>query len=462
MKVVLIQPKYSGHVLHPPLGLGYIASFLQREGHIVNIIDANLGLSHTKIIDKIKQIEPGLIGISVMTDTFIETKKVVARIKSEINVPVVLGGTHVTALPKYSMRETNADFCVCGEGELIIKELVFALENEISIDNINGLIYRKKNEIVINPPRDLIANLNNLPFPAWSLMDPNKYTIAPVLASTDDAPIAPILTTRGCPFQCAFCASNITWKRRLRFRSPDNVVDEIEYLLNNFGVKHIHFSDDNFTFSKKHTMDICNEIMKREIDITWSCPNGVRVDSLDDELLKTMSKAGCRTLGFGIESGSQKILNNVNKHLNLSIVPKIIKKAKKNNITTFGFFILGLPGETRETIEKTIKFSKNLDLDRAWFFILAPLPGSKIFNEWIQNKSLNEIPWNSLDTYTGIIQQGNLTVEALESYQKRAVREFYLRPKVLLNLLKKTKVRNVKTLIKWIGIRLAGKRKIQH
>ncbi|OGD52699.1 hypothetical protein A3K80_04360, partial [Candidatus Bathyarchaeota archaeon RBG_13_38_9] len=365
MKVVFIQPKYVGHILHPPLGLGYIASFLQREGgHVVEIIDANLGLSHAQIIDRIDRLKPDLIGITVMTSTFVETKRLAHEIKQRVNAPIVLGGVHVTALPEFCMQDTTADFCVYGEGELTMRKLASSLESGISINKVNGLVHREGNKIVVNPPRALIKDLNYLPFPAWSLMAPKKYSIAPVLASSDSAPVAPILTTRGCPFQCTYCASNIIWQCKLRFRSCTNVVDEIEHLVKDFGVRHIHFSDDNFTFSDKHVVDVCNEIINRNVDITWSCPNGVRVDSLNDTLLRKMRHAGCTTLGFGIESGSQKVLNNVNKRLDLSIVSKAIKRAKKYNITTFGFFVLGLPGETRETLERTIKFSKNLDLDR--------------------------------------------------------------------------------------------------
>lgn len=454
MRVVLIQPKYVGHVLHPPLGLGYIASFLQREGHIVEIIDTNLGLSHTQTIDRIDRMKPDLIGISVMTSTFFETKRLVSEIKQRVSTPIVLGGVHVTALPEYCIQETSADFCVYGEGELTMSELISSLESNVSINRINGVVHREGNRIVVNPPRDLIKDLNSLPFPAWSLMAPKEYSIAPVLASSDDAPVAPIMTTRGCPYQCAYCASNIIWRRKLRFRSCSNVVDEIEQLINNFGVRHIHFSDDNFTFSNKHAADICNEIINRKIDITWSCPNGVRIDSLNDRLLRKMRQAGCTTLAFGIESGSQEILNNINKRLDLSVVPNIIKRTKRYNITTFGFFILGLPGDTRETIERTIRFSKNLDLDRAWFFILAPLPGSKIFDEWVQGKSLSGIRWDFLDTYKAIVQQSDITLGELESFQRRALREFYSRPKIILNLLKKVKVRNAKTLVKWAGARL--------
>jgi len=454
MKIILIQPRYKSHMLHPPLGLGYIASVLKKEGHRVDLIDANLGISINEIIERIKDIKPGLIGISVMTSVFEETKNIVKIIKKETDTPIVLGGVHITALPKFSIEKTGADFCVYGESELTIKELVFALDDRKSLDEIKGLVYRKRNKIVINPPRELIEDLNSLPFPEWSLMDPKKYYIAPVLASAEDFPTAPIMTTRGCPFQCTYCASNVTWRRRLRFRSPENIADEIEYLIDNFGVKYIHFSDDNFTFSKKHTVGVCNEILKRGIKIKWGCPNGVRVDSLDDEILMLMRKAGCNMIGFGIESGSQEILNNINKRLDLSIVPRIIKNAKKYNITTFGFFILGLPGETKKTIKKTIDFAKKLELNRAWFFILAPLPGSKIFDEWSQDRELTDIPWNCLDTYTGIICTPYITEGDLQKYQKIALREFYMRPLIILNLLKKTRFRNIKTLVKWTLVRI--------
>lgn len=405
MKILLIAPKFRFHTLHPPLGLGYIAAILEREGHQVKLLDCNTDKLPDDGVRKIIDAEkPDLIGVSVLTGSYNSAKRLIKEIKPATDAPVVIGGAHITALPEFSLKDTGADFCVIGEGEVTVKELAESLESGATdFNNIKGLAYKDNGTIRVNEPRELIENIDSLPFPAWHLMPPEKYHIAPVLASSDRSPLAPIMSTRGCPYLCKYCASHITWRRKLRFRSPEKVVDEIEMLMNDFGVKSIHFADDNFTFYRDHAVAVCNEIIERNLDITWGCPNGVRADRVDKDLLLLMKKAGCNMLSFGIESGSQEILKNIKKALALSKVPSVIKNAKDCGITTFGFFVLGLPGETRETIRETIDFSKNIALDRAWFFIFAPLPGSELFDEWVKGKNLSEIDWGLLDTYTGIV-----------------------------------------------------------
>ncbi|MCX9011228.1 MAG: radical SAM protein [Candidatus Methanoperedens sp.] len=458
MKILLIAPKFRFHTLHPPLGLGYIAAVLEREGHQVKLLDCNTdklpGYGVGKIIDVEK---PDLIGISVLTGSYNSAKRLLKEIKPATDTPVVLGGAHITALPEFSLKDTGADFCVISEGEITVKELAERMESGATdFNNIKGLAYMDNGAIRVNEPRELIEDIDSLPFPAWHLMPPEKYHIAPVLASSDRYPLAPVMSTRGCPYMCRYCASHITWRRKLRLRSPEKVVDEIEMLMNDFGVKSIHFADDNFTFYRTHAAAVCNEIIERKLDITWGCPNGVRADRVDKELLLLMKKAGCNMLSFGIESGSQQILKNIKKALALPKVPSVIKNAKENGITTFGFFVLGLPGETRDTIRETIDFSKNAALDRAWFFIFAPLPGSELFDEWVKDKNLSEIDWDLLDTYTGIVGGKDLSKEDLESFQKEAVREFYLRPKMILSILRRMRFENYKTLATWIRNRVSG------
>ena len=454
MKILLINPRYKNTWAAPPIGLGYIASTLENSGyHQVVLIDLTLHpLSNVEFKKLILKVNPDVIGISLMVIALLECRELVSTIQSVTDSPIVLGGPQCSTMPIFTLRYITADFIVIGEGESTFLELVQSLEaREKNYYKIDGLAFIDKNgKSVINNSRRFINNLDNISFPAWHLMKPSDYKYVPALTPVKGTPIAPIITTRGCPYNCSFCGGPIVWRRTFRKRSPNNIVDEIEMLIKDYKVKEIFISDDNFTLLKKHVVEICKEIIKRELDISWSCPNGVRIDCLDNEILKLMKKAGCHLLGFGIESGNQKILDNANKQLDLQVVYKIVKEAKRLNLTTYGFFIIGLPGETSKTIRQTINFAKILQLDYAWFNILMPYPGTKIFNNFIKNKQLNQINWADINSNTGMITQGikykDLEKEDLIYWQRRAIREFFLRPKYIMRIIRNTSFGSIKTL----------------
>jgi radical SAM superfamily enzyme YgiQ (UPF0313 family) len=337
---------------------------------------------------------------------------------------------------------------VIGEGEETLSELVKAFScKRPDYSKILGLAYKdKKGKVYRNPDRPLIADLDSLPFPAWHLMPPSLYRVVPILSPNKGDLVAPVVTSRGCPYQCTFCASNITWRNRFRKRSPKNIVDEIELLVKKFGVKEVHLTDDNFTMIKNHAMAVCDEFIKRKINIFWQCPNGVRIDSLDLPLLEKMKQAGCYSVGLGIESGSPKILKKVKKSLDLKLVEEKLRLLKKVGIRAYGFFILGLPGETRKTIRETIDFAKNNPFDRVWFNILTPYPGSEIFDEYLKQQELTfeTINWGLMDgNYASY--KTSVPLAELEKFQKLALKEFYLRPKIIYDLIKNTGYESVKT-----------------
>lgn len=439
-KILLLQPNYDAHVVHPPLGLGYLASFLEKKGHQVSLFDGTLHNASIKdFLLSISEFKPDLVGISVLTRSHHRVRLMVNAIKKKFKkLPVVIGGTQVTAAPKIVLKDLEADFAIIGEGEVTLSELVRALEKgKKGFNRIAGLAYKTlQGRIKITKPRELIADLDSLPFPAWHLMPPKKYRIAPILEPARGQPIAPVLTSRGCPYNCSFCASNVTWRRRLRFRRVENVIAEIKMLKEEYGVREIHFCDDNFTMDIKRTMRMCDALIKEKINLPWQCPNGVRIDRLTLPLLKKMKKAGCYSVGLGIESGNQKMLKRVNKQLNLKIVPKVLQKLKKAGIESYGFFILGLPGETKKTLQETIDFALKHPFDRAWFNIFTPYPGSSAFDEWIKNRDFRKIDWDKHDCSTAIMAGKDLAPEEIEKLQKQALRKFYLRPKVLLRVLR--------------------------
>lgn len=442
----------------PLLGAGYLIGYLRRKGVKCSYIDA---IKTRQTIEEIavicKDDKPDLIAITIMTLFYDNAKSLINRL-SPLGIPVVVGGSHVSALPVETLRDTKADYAIYGEGEEVLFELVKFLEGGGRKDRTNkidikGLVYRDyKGNIIRNQPAPLIEDLNGLPFPAWDLMDPRTYPFAPHGSIAKEYPIAPVLTSRGCPFNCDYCSVNVVWRNRYRMRSVKNVVDEIEFLIKNYGVKEIHFEDDNLTITKKRITDICHEITRRKLKFIWSCPNGVRVDSLDKETLNIMKKAGCYSLSFGIESGLQEMLNNVNKKLDLSVAKGVVDITKKLGIETRAFFILGLPEETMKTARKTIDFALSLNLDLAGFFTFVPMPGSNIFNKWVRKNDIDvmKIDWSRMNKSGGknSISICELSPKQLSTLQKGAYRNFYLRPHIVFRMIMKIRPIQLKWLMK--------------
>lgn len=366
----------------PSLGLGYLASCLKQAGHEVKILDALRDrLSAEDVVKAVQADQPDLVGMTVLTLFYQEARSLVKLLKQTCSCKVAIGGHHVTALPEASLTETTADFAVIGEGEQTIVQLVSELEGSARFEDVKGLAYRRNGSVVRNAPRPFIDNLDDIPFPQWDLIGLDRYP--PISHGTihHQFPNAPIITTRGCPYRCTFCAARRTAGTKLRKRSAGNVVDEMEMLYRDFGIKEFHFEDDNFAFEKQHAYRVCEELLRRDIRVEWSCPNGVRVDTLDDELLAIMKRSGCYMLALGVESASQHILDRVGKKLNIDAVPETVRRMRTHGILSMGFFILGLPGETKITARETIEFAKKTDFDFVKFMHLVPLPGTEIFDE---------------------------------------------------------------------------------
>jgi anaerobic magnesium-protoporphyrin IX monomethyl ester cyclase len=428
--IVLMRPKiYIEYAFpNPPLGLGYLAGILRAHGHRVDILDcAIMKDSYSKILSRVKAMNPDVVGITALSAYYSEMRRL-AKMLRKIEIPVILGGIHVSALPENSLRECRADYIVVGEGELTTLELMDKWQERKTRNQIRGIAYLEGNQFKLNAPRELIPNLDELPFPAWDLINPLKYPPIPHGYTLKRYPAAPILTTRGCPYSCSYCASTQFWGLRFRRRSAQNIGDEIEYLVNKFKIREIHIWDDNFTLIRKHVVEFCREILQRKLDLTFVCANGVRIDSLNKELLTLMRRTGFYSLVFAIESGSQKILARANKKIDLKVVPPMVKEAKKLGFHLPAFFMFGFPGETYRTARQTIQFAKSLPLDRIAFFLVRPLPGSKLFTDLIQANDVQKIDPSSYYFFSATNQ-----IELTEGKRKitltrDAVREFNLRP----------------------------------
>jgi len=428
MKIILTRPNYHSHLVTPPLALGYLSAYLRNNGYQVKIVDGlNYGLTNQEIVEQCQEAD--LVGISIMSDYFLETKDLCQKLK-QINKKVVLGGPHPSVLAKETLEETKADYVIIGEGEETLLDLVKAIENQQDVKQIPGLISRNKKEFI---PRPLIKDLDSLPFLDWSALDPRNYKKAPHGALIKNFPVAPIISSRGCPYQCKFCASPAIWHRIIRFRSPANVVDEIEYLVNNFGVKEIHFEDDNLTLKKEHVSQICSLILERNLKISWATPNGIRADQVNFEILQLMKQSGCYYIVFGIESGNQEILDSIEKKEKLIEIERAVNWSHRLGLMTQGFFIFGLPGETEKTIKRTIDFAKKIPLDRAQFLLLDLLPGSALWREY---KDEIEIDYSKRSYQEATWIPPGLTKETLEKSQSLAFRSFFFRPRPLFSLIK--------------------------
>jgi len=440
-RVILVHPHFKMSLsVVPSLGLGYLASCLRKAGHEVRILDALRDRLPAEKVSRIVQAEqPDLVGVTVLSLFYREARSLLKLLKQTCSSKIVIGGHHVTALPEVSLADTGADFAVVGEGEETIVQLAHEIEHHGRFHDVRGLVYRQNGSILKNERRPLIEDVDAIPYPAWDLVELERYP--PISHGTIHRrfPNAPIISSRGCPYRCTFCAARRTAGTKLRKRSPENVVVELEMLYKDFGIKEFHFEDDNFAFEKEHAYQICEGILRRGLHVYWSCPNGVRVDTLDDDLLAIMKRSGCYMLALGIESASQEILDRVRKRLNIDVVPETVRRMRAHGILSMGFFILGLPGETKETARETIDFAKKIDLDFVKFAHLVPLPGTEIFDEVTKPGGDPEQFFGSHLMSRAVVETESLSRSDLTRLQKKAHHEFYFRPRVFLRSLAKVR-----------------------
>lgn len=439
MNVLLIDPpwiieddknlwKNVGSCL-PSLGLAYIASFLEKEKNIsVRILDCTAEkIAVNKIEERLTLIpKPDFVGITATTPIFLNGLAIAKIIKRLFpQTKVVFGGVHPSVLPNETLNFPDVDFVVRDEGEITMKELVSGKP----LDEIDGLSWKKNGSIVHNKNRALIKNLDEIPPPAYHLLPMKKYH--PAIGSYKRLPAMSIFATRGCPGRCTFCYR--TFYGKVRCRSAKNIIEEIKILQKDYGIKEIMFYDDTFTLFKKTVLEFCDIIVRDNQDITWTC--FTRADYVDFFLLKTMKKAGCHLILFGVESADKKILKNINKGLSLEKVKEIVKICKNLGIETRTSYMIGNPGETKETIEKTIDFAIKLDTDEIQFNITTAYPGTELF-EWAkENNYITTTDWSLYHASFSNLNLPTITQDDLKKYYKLAHTRFYLRPKIILRRL---------------------------
>ncbi|MEM3550224.1 MAG: radical SAM protein [Candidatus Bathyarchaeia archaeon] len=447
MRVCLVSPPYSSAVKSvvgvspPPLGLAYLASMV-RDEYDVRVVDSNvLDYSLDDVRRELKNFYPDVVGITSTTPSIYEAYKVAEVAKSvRGDCVVVLGGPHATFLPEEVLTDCRSvDVVVHGEGEITFQELVDAIDRGIRIEEVRGITFRKGGKVVTTKPRPFVDDLDSIPFPSLDMLPVERYALKEVR-------YMPIITSRGCPFKCSFCASSRLFGGCWRGRSAKNVVEEIRLIHDRFKIKNIEFVDDTFTLNGRRVEEICDEILREGLDISWGASS--RVDTISKRLAEKMRKAGCWIVYLGIESASQKILNAMGKKITISQIVKAVKTLKEAEIQILGSFILGFPEETVETAKQTIAFAKKLGLDYAQFSILTPYPGTPIYNYAKENNMLLTRDWFKFNVIEPVMKLKSLTVKQLRSLFEKAYLTFYMRPKMLWRWIKQKQFHIIKSTIK--------------
>lgn len=445
MKVLLVAPsqkKIYGKRISPPypsLGLLMIGAVLKQAGEEVKFIDLDAeNFNDSELAATVKNFQPDLAALTCVTPTFSSACAAAEIIKENSRAKVVLGGIHATIAPDECFKNYNLDFLAVGEGEETIKELADQLKSgKADFKEIKGLWSRNGRQAVKSEPRPLIKNLDQLPWPAWDLIkNLNSYQPPDALRR----PVMSIMTSRGCPFGCTFCCSKQIFGRAYRTRSKDSLIAEIRHYVEKFGLKELHIMDDVFTLNKERTIEICKAIQAAKFNLTLSFANGIRADSIDEEVLQVLKNTGFEDLGFGVETGDEKILESIKKSATKDGMRRAFKLAKKFGFNTWGFFLIGLPGETKETIKKTIDFAIELEPDFAKFLILKPFPGSEVFNNLESAGLIKNYNYDNYGVYTAPVHEfPGLSAKEMLNYQRRAYLRFYLRPRNIIRHLRKIK-----------------------
>lgn len=443
-KIVLVMPISHTHYVVPPIGLGYLATALrQNEFTNITILDCiKEGLSFDDLRVIFMKWKPQIVGFQIFSYDFDSVVKSIQILKEVSNeTVVVIGGAHVSASSRKALEEiADADFAIAGEGEIGLPMLLRRiLRNErIPFEDIPGLMWRKGENIFENG-RAMISDLDSLGFPSWDLMIPASYPGNPQGGFFRQFPIAPISTTRGCPYLCAFCGSGVNMGHKLRSRSVSHVLDEMVMLYHDFGVREFHIIDDMFNYYKKRVLEFCQGIKEKKLNISYTFPNGLRLNQLDEQILHMMKDTGAYAFTVGIESGSQRILNAMNKSLTLDLIEEKVNLINSAGLEPSGFFIIGYPGETIDDIEATIRFAKKLKLKRAHFSNFLPLPGTPETKKLIESGEIEQPDWSLLFYSKVPYAPKGITRKQLKQLQRKAFLGFYLRPHILLKLFSEIK-----------------------
>ncbi|MFH1562569.1 MAG: radical SAM protein [Nitrospirota bacterium] len=428
-----------------PITLALCGAVLEKENIQVELIDCIVkDIDANALKRQIANFNPDLIVLNTATSS-IESDLAIAELAKEILPDVLVSalGIHVTALPEECLKlAPGLDYCLRGEPEWTLKDLAITLRNGGNIKDIQGLSYRTDGKIVHNPAREFISNLDELPFPAWHLIDPKDYRMP-----FKGVPFLLVATSRGCPYKCTFCADKAFYGTKLRLKSPKRLVDELEWVKKTYGVAEFLFWSESLTINNEFVLKVCEEILSRGLKVSWVCNS--RVDNVNLPVLRKIKEAGCWMIGYGVESGNQQILDSVKKGTTLSQTRNAIQWAKEAGLEVTGHCILGLPGETEETILQTIDFTLKLDLDFAQYYCAVPFPGSELYTRALEQNWISTTNWTMFEQNFSILNLPTIKTDKIMEFRRYAFKKFYLRKKLILKTFKRIKsVNQLGTFIK--------------
>jgi radical SAM superfamily enzyme YgiQ (UPF0313 family) len=411
--------KAGHHPLFPPLGLAYMAAVLEQNSFEVKIVDCPVcEIDHEKLKAELTSFQPTIVGIGAMTP-IIESALKSAHVAKEVcpDAKVVMGGPHATFADKQILsNEKNVDVIVRGEGEETLLELAKQSPELHKISDIKGITFRKDNQVVQSPDRPFIQNLDALPLPAYKYIPIKRYRITGMK-------LLPIISSRGCPFQCSFCVASQMFGARYRARSPKNVLNEIEWLKDEYDAEGIAFQDDTLTFDKKRTVEICDGMIERKLKLPWGCSS--RADVVTKEVLFKMAKAGCDEICFGVESGCQRIRDSLKKRVTTEQCENAVKWAKEAGIFVTVSVILGYPGETRETLQESLDFVRRVEPDDVWLCHATPYLGTELRALVESNGWKMEEDWKLYNTMNPIFEDPSLPAKEIAEMRKTFYNKFY-------------------------------------
>ena len=414
----------------PSLGILMLAAVARQEGFDCSVIEASaLGLTEDQLLQRISILRPDVVCISSTTLAISSAGSLAKSVKLMLPETItVIGGPHVTAVPRETLeRFPSLDIAVVGEGEQTLAELLAALKNTTGLADVAGLVFRDNDDLRDTGRRPLISDLDSLPTPAWDLLEdfPQRYLPAP--NKVRSMPAANLVTSRGCPNSCIFCDRSV-FGTSCHGYSAGYIVNQIIELHQRYGIREISFEDDTFITFKKRLTEICNRLIELKLGISWTCLG--RVNHVTPENLALMRRAGCWQISYGIESGSQQILDTVNKGVTLDQVRRAVRLSREAGIRSKGFFIIGHPGETRETLAMTRDFALELPLDDISISLMTPFPGSEIYERAAEFGSL-DANWSSMSLLNAVFVPHGLTRGELESAQRELFKRFYFRPRIV-------------------------------
>ena len=435
VNVTLVNPPYPKKAhQHPPfipLGIAYLGAVLEKNGYSVDVIDCQAQrLTTSDFKREIGKHQPDVVGITSTTLTYKSALRITETAKQvHPDCMTILGGCHATFWDDKALEECpQLDMIVRKEGEYTLLEIMNRLKRNKGVDNVLGTTFRKNGDIIRNADRPYIENLDELPFPAHHILPLRRLR-------KQGKVIFPLTTSRGCVYWCNFCTAVRMFGRKFRMRSPKNVVDEMQFLTEKHGASQLTFYDDAFTVDQSRVEKICEGIQNRRLKVEWDCES--RVDMVTRGLLKKMKKAGCIAVWFGVESGSQNVLNSMDKSINLAQTRRAFKWANEAGLMTVASVILGFPGETKDTALQTVKFVEELKPNDVGYYIATPYPGTPMYDFVKENGWLKITDFDRYDTATPVFESPNLSIRDLEEIREKAYQSFYLRPSYVLRMLSK-------------------------